>query len=192
MNVALSAKAKELLDDGIQALFDEFLWPRIRLVLTTSFQDEVYDMSEGESLDEEDVDGETMEQVSARFEGEWLALTRPLKRIMTRRTYAALMSLTASKLATVLEKRAWSFSGRVTALGSLRLESDFSGIISVIAKDNYALREPFTRLQEILTLANMEDDEWDELGSGYGSSKQERSRFLSDEEMAKARKIVRR
>ncbi|KAF5565988.1 conserved oligomeric golgi complex component 4 [Fusarium napiforme] len=192
MNVALSAKAKELLNDGIRALFDEFLWPRTRLVLTTSFQDAVYDMSEKEPLDEEDVDGDTMEQVSARFEGEWLALTRPLKRIMTPRTYAALMSLTANKLATVLEKRAWSFSGRVTALGSLRLESDFSGIVSVIAKDNYALREPFTRLQEILTLANMEDDECDELESGYNSSGQRRSRFLSDEEMAKARKIVRR
>ncbi|KAF5644183.1 conserved oligomeric golgi complex component 4 [Fusarium tjaetaba] len=184
--------ADSLLNDGIRALFDELLWPSTRLVLTTSFQDAVYDMSEGESLDEEDVDRDTMEQVPARFEGEWLALTRPLKRIMTPRTYAALMSLTANKLATVLEKRAWSFSGRVTALGSLRLESDFSGIISVITKDNYALREPFTRLQEILALANMEDDEWDELESRYNSSGQRRSRFLSDEEMAKARKIVRR
>ncbi|KAF5710234.1 conserved oligomeric golgi complex component 4 [Fusarium mundagurra] len=189
MNVALSVKAKELLNDGIRALFDEFLWPHIRLVLTTSFQDAVYDVSEGESFDEDEVDGDTMEQVSARFEGEWLALTRPLKRIMTPRTYAALTSLAANKLATVLEKRAWSSSGHVTALGSLRLESDFSGIISVIAKDNYSLHEPFTRLREILAIADMEDDEWDELESRYDSSEHGRSRFLSDEEMAKARKI---
>ncbi|EWG38661.1 hypothetical protein FVEG_14937 [Fusarium verticillioides 7600] len=61
-----------------------------------------------------------------------------------------------------------------------------------MAMDNYALREPFTRLQESPTLANMEGDEWDELESGYESSKQERSKFLSDEEMIEVRKIVRR
>ncbi|KAG5828431.1 hypothetical protein H9Q74_001527 [Fusarium xylarioides] len=169
MHAALSSKAKELLNDGIRALFDEFLWPHIR-----------------------NVDGDTMEQVSTRFEGEWLALTRPLKRIMTPRTYAALTSLAANKLATVLEKRAWSLSGRVTVLGSLRLESDFSGIMSTVSQGDYTLREPFARLQEILAIANMEDDEWDELVPGYDSSKQGISKFLTDEEMAKARKIVRR
>ncbi|ENH62080.1 Oligomeric Golgi complex subunit 4 [Fusarium oxysporum f. sp. cubense race 1] len=192
LNSALSAKATELLNDGTRELFDEVLWPRIRLILTTSFQDAVYDVSEGESLDEGDVDGETTQQVSVRFEGGWSALTRPLKHIMTPRTYAALASLAANKLARVLEKRAWSYSGRLTALGGLRLESDFSGIISVIAQDDYALREPFTQLQEILAIANMEDDEWDELESGYDSSRQGRSRLLSDEDVAKARKIVRR
>ncbi|KAJ4048637.1 Golgi transport complex subunit 4 [Fusarium oxysporum] len=192
LNSALSAKATELLNDGTRELFDEVLWPRIRLILTTSFQDAVYDVSEGESLDEGDVDGETTQQVSVRFEGGWSALTRPLKHIMTPRTYAALASLAANKLARVLEKRAWSYSGRLTALSGLRLESDFSGIISVIAQDDYALREPFTQLQEILAIANMEDDEWDELESGYDSSKQGRSRLLSDEDVAKARKIVRR
>ncbi|TVY61887.1 Conserved oligomeric Golgi complex subunit 4 [Fusarium oxysporum f. sp. cubense] len=192
LNSALSAKATELLNDGTRELFDEVLWPRIRLILTTSFQDAVYDVSEGESLDEGDVDGETTQQVSVRFEGGWSALTRPLKHIMTPRTYAALASLAANKLARVLEKRAWTYSGRLTALGGLRLESDFSGIISVIAQDDYALREPFTQLQEILAIANMEDDEWDELESGYDSSRQGRSRLLSDEDVAKARKIVRR
>ncbi|KAH7227650.1 COG4 transport protein-domain-containing protein [Fusarium oxysporum] len=187
--IALSAKATELLNDGTRELFDEVLWPRIRLILTTSFQDAVYDVSEGESLDEGDVDGETTQQVSVRFEGGWSALTRPLKHIMTPRTYAALASLAANKLARVLEKRAWSYSGRLTALGGLRLESDFSGIISVIAQDDYALRELFTQLQEILAIANMEDDEWDELESGYDSSRQGRSRLLSDEDVAKARKI---
>ncbi|KAF6520836.1 hypothetical protein HZS61_015094 [Fusarium oxysporum f. sp. conglutinans] len=192
LNSALSAKATELLNDDTRELFDEVLWPRIRLILTTSFQDAVYDVSEGESLDEGDVDGETTQQVSVRFEGGWSALTRPLKHIMTPRTYAALASLAANKLARVLEKRAWSYSGRLTALGGLRLESDFSGIISVIAQDDYALREPFTQLQEILAIANMEDDECDELESGYDSSRQGRSRLLSDEDVAKARKIVRR
>jgi hypothetical protein len=121
MSSVLSSKAKELLNDDIRALFDEFLWPHIRPVLRTSFQGVVYDASGRDLLDEEDVDGEAMEQVSARFEGEWLALTRPRKRIMVPRTYAALTGLAAKKLATVSEKRAWSFSGRVTALGSLRL-----------------------------------------------------------------------
>ncbi|KAH7168520.1 COG4 transport protein-domain-containing protein [Fusarium sp. MPI-SDFR-AT-0072] len=192
LNGALSVKAAELLNDGIQALFDEILWPCIRLVLTTSFQDAVYDVSEGGSLDEEDVDRETIQQVSARFEGGWLALTRPLKHFMTLRTYATLASLAANKLARVLEERVWSYSGCVTALGGLRLESDFSGVVGAVSQGDYALRELFTRLQEILAIANMEDDEWDELESGNDSSRQGRSGLLSDEDVAKARKIVRR
>ncbi|KAG7412917.1 Conserved oligomeric Golgi complex subunit 4 [Fusarium oxysporum f. sp. rapae] len=162
------------------------------LVLTTSFQDAVYDVSEGESLDEEDVDRETIQQVSARFEGGWLALTRPLKHFMTLRTYATLANLAANKLARVLEERVWSYSGCVTALGGLRLESDFSGVVGAVSQGDYALRELFTRLQEILAIANMEDDEWDELESGNDSSRQGRSGLLSDEDVAKARKIVRR
>ncbi|KAF5611168.1 conserved oligomeric golgi complex component 4 [Fusarium subglutinans] len=189
---ALCTKATELLNDGTRVLFDDILWPRISLILTTSFQDAVYDVLEGESLDEEDADGETMRQVPLRFESGWLALTQPLKHVMTPRTYTALARLAANKLARVLEKRAWSSSSRVTALGGLRLESDFSGIISVITKDNYTLREPFARLQEILAVANTEDDEWDEVESGNDSSRQESSRLLSDEDVAKARKIVRR
>ncbi|KAF5621911.1 conserved oligomeric golgi complex component 4 [Fusarium sp. NRRL 52700] len=192
LNDALYTKATELLNDGTHVLFGEVLWPRIKLILTASFQDADYDMSEEESLDKESVDGETMQQVSLRFESGWLTLTQPLKHIMTPRTYAVLTSLAANKLARVLEKRAWSYSSRVTAPGGLRLEADFSGIISVIAKDNYAVREPFARLQEILAVANMEDDEWDEVESGNGSSRQERSRLLGDEDVAKARKIVRR
>ncbi|KAF5254195.1 hypothetical protein FANTH_1077 [Fusarium anthophilum] len=189
---ALCTKATELLNDGTRVLFDEVLWPRISPILATSFQDAIYDVLEGESLDEDDVDGETMQQVPLRFESGWLALTQPLKHIMTPRTYAALARLAANKLARVLKKRVWSSSGRVTALGGLRLESDFSGIISVITKDNYALREMAARLQEILAVANTEDDEWDEVESGNDSSRQERSRLLSDGDVANARKIVRR
>ncbi|KAF4944189.1 hypothetical protein FGADI_12862 [Fusarium gaditjirri] len=192
LNGALSAKATELLNDGIRALFDEVLWPRIRLILTSSFQDAVYDVSEGESLDKEYEDEMAIPRVSVRFEGGWLALTRPLKNIMTPRTYAALVSLAVNKLARVLEKRAWSYSDRVTPLGGLRLESDFSGVISAVSQGDYTLREPFNRLQEILIIANMEGDEWDELEPGYDSSSQGRSRLLSDEDVAKARKIVRR
>ncbi|KAF5972450.1 conserved oligomeric golgi complex component 4 [Fusarium bulbicola] len=186
LNSALSAKAIELLNDGIRALFDEVLWLRIRLILTSSFQDAVYDVSEGEALDEEDEDEETIPRVSVRFEGGWLALTRPLKHIMTPRTYAALASLAANKLARVLEKRVWNYSGRVTALGGLRLEWDFSGIVSAVSQGDYTLREPFARLQEILAVANMEDDEWDEVVSEQDSSGQGTSGLLSEEDMAKA------
>ncbi|KAF9762837.1 hypothetical protein IL306_003305 [Fusarium sp. DS 682] len=185
----LSAKATELLNDGIQVLLDEVLWPRVRLILSNSFQVAVYDVEDEESLDEEDENGET---VSRRFEAAWLALTRPLKHIMTPKTYAALVSLAANKLAMVLEKRVWGYSSRVTAFGGLRLEWDFSGIISTVTQGDYTLREPFARLQEILATANIEDEEWDELISGHDSSEPKTNWLLSDEDKAKARKIVRR
>ncbi|KAF4345660.1 conserved oligomeric golgi complex component 4 [Fusarium beomiforme] len=77
LNSGVSAKATELMNDGIRALLDEVLWPRIRPILINSFQDAHYDVLEEELLDEEEEDGETVQRVSVRFESEWLALTRP-------------------------------------------------------------------------------------------------------------------
>ncbi|KAH8659617.1 hypothetical protein BGZ61DRAFT_322151, partial [Ilyonectria robusta] len=53
--------------------------------------------------------------------------------------------LTAKLLARILEKRLWSLSDRVSALGAIRMERDFTGMVDAVSKSNYSVRELFVR-----------------------------------------------
>ncbi|KAK7427250.1 Golgi transport complex subunit 4 [Neonectria magnoliae] len=164
MNTAFSSKATTLLNEGIQALLDEVIRPRLQPVLANAFRDIEYGSSGnevGETFQEDGVGGPPP-QPSERFEEGWNLLMKPLSRIMTPPVYLALLVLTAKLLARILEKRLWSLSGRVSAFGAIKMERDFTGMVDVVSKGSYSVRELFVRVQQICTLANMDDDEWAE------------------------------
>ncbi len=69
------------------------------------------------------------------------------------------------------------------------MERDFNGIISTVAKGNYSVRELFNRVTQILMVANMEDDEWEELAETDDDGGIEW--VLSQEERRRARNLVR-
>ena len=46
------------------------------------------------------------------------------------------------------------------------MERDLNGIVGIVARGNYALREVFAKVSQILMVANMDDEEWEELGGG--------------------------
>ncbi|KAK7423572.1 Golgi transport complex subunit 4 [Neonectria punicea] len=165
MNTAFSSKATTLLDEGIQALLDEVVRPGLRHALASAFRDIEYGSS-GIEMDEtfqEDGVDDLPPQASERFKEGWNPLMKPLSRIMTPTTYLALLVLTAKLLARILEKRLWSLSGRVSAFGAIKMERDFTGMVDVVSKGNYSVRELFVRVQQICVLANMDDDEWNEV-----------------------------
>lgn len=206
---SFTAKSTELLTEGVQVLFRQVVRLRLVPVLADTWRDADYSLS-AEELDEaarrlaeEDTtwDGSSdpaallQEQVSRRFEHGWDALMRPLQRIMRPATFTALLDATARHLAAVLEKRAWSYAGRATPLGAVRMERDFGAIVATVSRGNYAARELFARTQQVLMIANMEDDEWDELvASGGGDGADEDATgikwVLSEEEKRKARMLV--
>ncbi|KAH7019830.1 hypothetical protein EDB80DRAFT_870443 [Ilyonectria destructans] len=140
-NTAFSSKATMLLNEGIQALLDEVVRLRLRPVLTNSFRDIDYEVSGDdmvETFQEDGIDG-PLPQASDRFEEGWNLLMKPLSRIMTPTTCLTLLALTAKLLARILEKRSWSFSGRVSALGAIKMERDFTGMIDAVSKGNYSV-----------------------------------------------------
>ncbi len=194
LNISVSSKATELLNDGIQVLFNQVIKPRLRPVLTETFRDVDYTLSEDElaelaAQNDEDEEG-LLDQVPRRFEHGWDALMKPLGRLMTPRSFNTVLDLTARYLARVLEKRVWGYGGRTTAYGTIRMERDFNGIVGAISKGNYAVREVFSKTVQILMVANMEEDEWDELVAAAQDGEDGMTWALSEEERRKARSLV--
>ncbi|KAJ2899301.1 calcium-transporting p-type atpase [Zalerion maritima] len=172
------SKTSELLTDGLTALFNNVIKARLRPVISDAFKDADYQLTEAElgewqnEVEAENVGsggsgsawGEDDFFVARRFEQGWDSLMKSISRIMTSRTYTTLLDTTARYLANkVLEKRVWAHAGKVNALGVVRMERDFGNVINVVSRGNYAVKETFARISQILMVANMEEEEWDEL-----------------------------
>lgn len=191
---SFTSKTTELLGEGLQVLANQVAKPRVQRVLADAFREVDYTLSEEEMADiaaAEDIDeDELLDQVARRFEHGWDALMKPIARIMTPKTFSTLLDLTAKHLARVLEKRAWGYSGRANAFGVICMERDFSAIVNVVSKGgNYSVRELFAKVSQVLMVANMEDDEWEEIMNDPADEGIQW--VLSEEERRRARSFVR-
>ncbi|KAI1356375.1 COG4 transport protein-domain-containing protein [Xylaria sp. FL0043] len=194
LHTTFTAKTTELLNDGLLVLFNQVIRQKLRTIMAEAFRDADYWRTEEElaeiALQNEEDEDELLDRVPRRFEQGWDALMKPIARLMTPKTYNTLLEITATHLSRQsLEKRIWSYSGKTNAYGAIRMERDFNGIISTVAKGNYSVRELFNRVTQILMVANMEDDEWEELvetGDDGGIEW-----VLSEEERRRARNLVR-
>ncbi|KAI1659726.1 COG4-domain-containing protein [Daldinia decipiens] len=185
-------KTGELISDALRVLFSAVIKQRLKPVLVEAFRDADYWRSEDELAEiarqnDEDED-EIIDRVQRRFENGWDTLMKPIARIMTPKTFTALMDLTATDLSKTLEKRVWSYSGKTSAYGAIRMERDFSGIISTVARGNYSVREMFARVSQILMVANMEEDEWEELNNDEDEDSIQW--VLNEDERRRARNLV--
>lgn len=166
-------KTSELISDGIFVLFKNVIKPRLRPILTEAFRDIDYHSSSDHTRTnpegiETEIDDEASTEVNVqrRFEQGWEVLTQPIKRLFTNRNYEKLLTVIISYLSEILEKRIWSYNGRLNDLGAVRLERDITSVISVAVRGGrYGLRDAFTRCTQICMIMNMEEDEWDELQS---------------------------
>ncbi|XWW92228.1 hypothetical protein V2A60_000151 [Cordyceps javanica] len=188
------AKSNELLTEGINVLFERVVKLRLRPVLAETFRDADYTLTEQELAEyaeqnEEDPD-QINEMVARRFERGWDMLMKPVGRIMTPATFSVLLETTARYLSRVLEKRILSHSGKTSEYGAIRIERDFTAIISIVAKGHYGIREVFGKVTQLMMVANMEDEEWDELVTLDDDDGIEW--LLTEDERKKARALVRR
>ncbi|KJZ78765.1 hypothetical protein HIM_02156 [Hirsutella minnesotensis 3608] len=187
-------KSTELLNEGIQVLFNMVVKLRLRPVLSETFRDADYTLTEEEVTEiaqqNEESEEEMMDQVCRRFEHGWEHLMKPIARLMTARTYSSLLEITARYLSRVLEKRVLSYSGKMAAFGAIRVERDMTGIVAIVARGDYGVRDAFARVTQLLMVANMEDDEWEELRNQEGDDGIEW--ILTDEEQRRARNLISR
>ncbi|KAI9880019.1 MAG: hypothetical protein M1830_005938 [Pleopsidium flavum] len=175
METSFEGKTTELISDGIYVIFKNVIKPRLRPILADAFRDVDYLLTE-EDLDDiarEDDNDHTNSRatsedlVQRRFQHGWDALTKPIARLLTDRNFDKLLTTIVVYLSEVLEKRIWSYYGRVNELGAVRLERDISGIVSAVVRGGrYGLRDAFTKCTQVCLVMNMEEDEWEELGSG--------------------------
>ncbi|KAH6648586.1 COG4 transport protein-domain-containing protein [Truncatella angustata] len=192
LNSSFSLKANELCTEGVAHLFSNVVDKRLKLTVQETFRDADYALTEEElaeiALQNDEEEEDMLDLVQRQFERGWNALVKPIERIMTPKPFASLMNRIAKELAITLERRVWRYGGKANAYGAIRMERDFSGIISIVAKGNYSMRDLFSRVSQTLMVANMEDDEWDEL---MAEGEDGIEWVLSDDEMRRARNLVR-
>ncbi|KAI4722940.1 golgi transport complex subunit Cog4 [Aureobasidium sp. EXF-10727] len=157
------SKTADLISEAIEVLLKQVMRPRLRPVFVETFRDVDYLLPEDAAAAET---GDSDAAVPLRFERGWMQFTRPIKRILTERTYDALITSTIAYLARALEKRIWSYYGRLNERGAAKLERDIAGIVNAAVKGGkYSLRDAFQRCTEMTLILNMEEDEWEEVAA---------------------------
>lgn len=193
---SFETKTSELLGDGIYVVFKNVVKPRLRPILADTFRDIDYQLT-SEELEEASREAEmnandsslSEDAVQRRFERGWDALTKPIARILTEHNFDKLLHTIISYLAEVLEKRIWSYYGRVNEPGAVRLERDIAAIVGIVVKGGrYGLRDTFTRCTQICLVMNMEDDEWEELHTA--SSNDGVDWTINSEERSRAKAMI--
>lgn len=202
---SFESKVNDLLSDGIQVVFNNVVKHRLRPILADAFRDIEYQPSD--DLDpttdahdnHQDQDGHTSKElVRPRFSADWSDLLVPLARILTQQAFDRLLPVTITYLVRLLEKRLWSYQGRINPLGAARLERDVSGLVSAAvdvgygssAPGRYRHREAFARCLQMTLVMSMDDDEWDEVLQGGEAA--EVVDKLTREERVRVRAMVRR
>ena len=199
---SFEGKTSELISDAIFVLFKNVMKPRLRPILADTFRDVDYQITQ-EELEEmhqdEEIDngnGSARDNaVQYYFQKGWDILTKPVMRLSTERNYERLLAIIISYLGEVLEKRIWSYYGRLDDLGAVRLERDIASIVSIVVSGGrYGLRDAFARCTQICLVMNMETDEWEELqaASSAGAEEEGLEWKIDGEERARARAMVRR
>ncbi|GMG15937.1 unnamed protein product [Aspergillus oryzae] len=209
LSSSFESKVNDLLSDGIQVVFNNVIKHRLRPILADAFRD--IDYQPGDDNDptstsyheydrDEDADDNTSraELVRPRFAASWTELLLPISRILTTSAFDRLLSITVAYLSRLLEKRLWSYQGRVNALGATRLERDVSGIASAAvdiggthgAPGRYRHRESFARCMQMTLIMGMDDDEWEDVIRGGETA--EVVEKLNREERTRIRGMVRR
>ncbi|CAD0109438.1 unnamed protein product [Aureobasidium uvarum] len=157
------SKTADLIAEAVEVLLKQVMRPRLRPVFVETFRDVEYLLNDDDAAAET---GDSDAAVAQRFERGWMQFTRPIKRILTDRTYDALITSTIAYLARALEKRIWSYYGRVNERGAAKLERDISGIVNAAVKGGkYSLRDAFQRCTDMTLILNMEEDEWEEVAA---------------------------
>ena len=193
LEVTFTSQAMELHSDGLHVMLSQVIKPRLRPMLTEAFREIDYLLTDDEGQDiaqEEERLRSILELVAQKFEERWEAAMKPIQRIMNPNSFSTLLDQTARYLAQLLEKRVWSYAGKITALGAQRMEKIFSDIIRIVAKGGrYGLRESFSRVSQICMLANLDDEEWNAINAAE-DGEESMTWFLSSLERQKARKLV--
>lgn len=201
---SFESKVNDLLSDGIQVIFNNVIKHRLRPILADAFRDIEYqphhDTSSLDHHDDYTDDTSNKELVRPRFNTGWSDLLTPLARILTASSFDRLLTVTIAYFVRLLEKRLWSYQGRINPLGAARLERDISGLVSAAvdvgygpgahAPGRYKHRETFARCVQMTLVMSMDEDEWDEVLAGGEAA--EVVDKLSREERVRVRAMVRR
>ncbi|KAL9083376.1 MAG: hypothetical protein Q9159_005826 [Coniocarpon cinnabarinum] len=185
------AKATDLIEDGMAVLYTHVMGPRLRPWLNELLNQSRYVGSSSSSEPDSDTDDADDRSVQVQAQRGWEARIRPLRRLLTNANAGRLMTVVIGNVSNLVEKRVWSYTGHVSEVGGMRLERDVGELAAVIAGEDLRLRQSFARCAEIVSVMNMDDEEWELLrNEGPDGEAPEMTWALSDKERRRARGIV--
>jgi len=192
VETTFSAKATELMTDGLNVTFHQVCKPRIRPMLADAFRDASYSgAARRDTSGSSDSESGSGDAVARRFGAAWAQLTRPLRRLLTARAWDKLLAATLPAVAAALEKRLWALAGRVSELGAVALERHVAGVVQAACGDaRYGVREAFARCRQIVLVAGMEGEEWEAVLEGRAVEEEGVVWVLDEAERRRARALV--
>lgn len=216
MESSFEKKVQDLVNDSINVVFKNVIHPRLRPILAEAFRDTEYGQGQVHGRDRDwdrdhdrDMDDATVpEDVAAagivgegesvvrqRFAAAWQDLLGPISRILTGRGFDRLLGVALGSVARLVEKRLWSYHGRIGPLGAMQLERDVTGIVNAavgvagaaVEGARYRHREVFARCLQIALVIGLDEEEWEEVQRDGGEVVDR----LSREEQQRARALLR-
>ncbi|EIM90524.1 COG4-domain-containing protein [Stereum hirsutum FP-91666 SS1] len=159
----LVPKFRSVLRSGIEQLFNQLLRPKMRTFLTDVYKDVSY------VLDEDAYNqSEYQDVVRKRFVKAWEGLVEGYKDTFTEGNFRLFFGLALDILIRPWEK--YIMSIRYSELGAIRLDRDLRAITTHLSSQTAFgdVREKFVRLQQISTIANLDQEE--DVDEFYSSS----------------------
>jgi hypothetical protein len=173
MATSFESKTGEIIADASAVVFNQVTKPRLRPLLADAWRDVDYLVAPSTSSEDPEPDGDL---VRARFEAGWNSMMAPVNKVLAEKPMLRILNTTAGYLSKLLEKKIWGFEGRVSELGAVRMERDIQGVVGVVAKGRYEMKETFERCLQIVLVVGMEEGE--EAGVEWKIDAEERRRAL--------------
>ncbi|KAF9792460.1 COG4-domain-containing protein [Thelephora terrestris] len=160
---SLVPKFRSTLRAGIEQLFNQLMRPKLRTLIVDVYRDVTY------ALDDEGYTAaEYQDLVRKRFVKAWEGLIDGYKDTFTDSNYRLFFGLALDVILKPWEKAILSL--KYTELGAIRFDRDLRSITTYLSSQTAFgdAREKFTRLQQISTLLNLDNEE--EVDQFYDSS----------------------
>ncbi|KAG0004651.1 Golgi transport complex subunit 4 [Modicella reniformis] len=146
-----SSKIKQILNMGIEELFERTLRPRLRPLLQDSYKDIKYVVT-----DEEYAEQEASNNFVHRFMSGFDALIELFKSALTEENYNQVIASAVTSLTKTWEKII--FQTKFNKLGAIRFDKDLRAAgFYMVSLSSFPLREKLTRLNQMVMLLDLEE-----------------------------------
>ncbi|KAF8124019.1 COG4 transport protein-domain-containing protein [Boletus edulis] len=149
-----TTRLKAILKAGIDQLFNQLMRPRLRTLVPDVYKDVSYVLD-----DDGYATAEYQDVVRKRFMKVWEGLTDGYKDACTENNYRILFGLALDAIVRPWEKHILTL--HYSELGAIRFDRDLRSIMANLSSQTIFgdIREKFTRLQQISSLLNLDNDE---------------------------------
>ncbi|KAG0227489.1 Golgi transport complex subunit 4 [Actinomortierella wolfii] len=163
---ASAAKFKQILNSGMEQLFNQTLKPRLRPLLQDSYKNIKYVVTE-----EEYAEQEASNNFVNRFMSGFEALIEPLKSSLTEDNFNQIVASAVTSITKTWEKII--FDTRFNKLGAIRFDKDLRSVgFFLVSLTTWPMRDKLTRLNQMSMLLDLEElgDVYDVWGHNAGGA----------------------